>query len=138
LTRQQMARDPHLTYQAAFDAVLAADPQLASDRWDAVQGEIVARTKAMMASHPQLTYLAAHDAVLLDDGNLAREYARARMGVANSTRPSDCETLGADIHAAVTERLAASSRVPLDYGQALSLVLREQPDLARRYKKSMR
>jgi len=136
-TRQMMAANPRLGYQGAFNAVMQADPKLADERWNAVQVTITTRVKELMANNTQLTYRAALTHVLIADSNLAREYREARTGLYHvSSRPVD-DQIGVDISAAVAEKLAASEG-KLDYSSGLKLVLRERPELARRYKATMR
>jgi hypothetical protein len=136
--REMMAANRPMGYQAAFQAVMVADPKLADARWNAVQEQICGRVKELMASNKQLNYAAALDGVLREWPNLAREYRDARIGalspVTSFRLPDD--QLGVEIQTLVKGKLAASEGK--GYGMALSEVLCERPDLARRYKDTMR
>jgi hypothetical protein len=134
--KQLMTANRQLGYNDAFNLVMRANPQLASDRWDAVQVQICQKVKELMAANSQLTYSAALSGVLAQDSNLAREYRDARSGLSTATsRPVD-DQLGVEIQNLVQEKVAASEGK--GYGTALSEVMRERPDLARRYKETMR
>lgn len=110
----------------------------ADNEWDAVQLEVVRRTKQVMAERG-LDYAAAMRWLMLDDCDLSRRYSTARiqnLGGSGFKRLQD-ENLGSEIQAAVSEKVAASEG-RLNYGAALTYVLSNRPDLARRYKDSLR
>lgn len=136
-TREMMATDRRLGYGDAFKAVMAADPALARQRWAAVELQITERVKQSMATNSQLTYATALTGVLMQDSNLAREYRLARIGAPLTGAAPIGDPVGVEISALATEKLAASEG-SLDYSAALRWVLGNRPDLARRYKDSMR
>ena len=136
-TRQMMATDRRLGYGDAFMAVMAADPALAARRWAGVQLQITDRVKQLMAANSQLTYASALTGVLVQNSKLATEYRLARMGSPPTGVEPTGDPVGVEISALVTEKLAASES-QLNYGDALRLVLSNRPDLARRYKETMR
>lgn len=134
-TRQMMAGNPRMGYGDAFNAVMRADPKLPDQRWNAIQVEITGRVKSMMASNNQLTYASALTGVLLADSNLAREYREARIGALSpvtSRLPDD--QLGVEIQTIVRGKTSEG----MDATAALRAVLSDRPDLARRYKDTMR
>ena len=137
-TNALMAANRNLGYSDAFNTVMKADPSLASKRWADAEAQVIRCVNEMIAAHPSITYGAALAAVTDARSDLAREYRAARIGAISpqTCRPPD-DALGVEISEAVTQKLQASEG-RVDYGEALRLVLREQPSLARRYRESIR
>ena len=134
-TRQMLASNPLMGYQTAFTQVMRDDPKLATQRWDAIQVQITDRVKAMMAANKELSYGVALAGVLRDNSNLAREYREARMGTLSpiTSSPPD-DQLGVEIGTLVKDKTSEG----IEASAALRAVLSERPDLARRYKDTMR
>ena len=133
-TRQMLASNPLMGYQAAFTQVMRDDPKLTTQRWDAIQVQITDRVKAMMAANKALSYGVALAGVLRDDSNLAREYRDARMGALSPITSQPDDQLGVEIGTLVKDKTSEG----IEASAALRAVLSERPDLARRYKDTMR
>ena len=111
------------------------------DEWDALQVELCERVKRLLLADGNSDYGTAMRMVMLRDPELGRRYENARRQ-SLATRDvwrggSQDESLASELHA-LTKEKAAASEGKTDYAVALKSVLCERPDLARRYKDSLR
>jgi hypothetical protein len=138
-TQRLMAANKQLSWAAAEDAVMRADPGLVQASWNAIQTELTRRV--LMAEHGQLNYAQALQAVMIDDQNLCRRYyaVKARVLATPDIRPlgNQDDEIGLEIRDLVQQNIAASEG-RLDYASATKAVLAQRPDIALRLKNSMR
>lgn len=112
--------------------------QVSDNEWNTVNAEVDGRVKQVMAAKG-LEYGPAFKTLMAGDRDLWRRYNATKARCLSNTdgrREDQAARVHSELLPLVQERIAASEG--MDYGQALKAVLGDRPDLARRYKDTIR